>query len=206
MKPRIALAYNKILNVLRWTPLSRCLHISEDKLQVFNSFQEKTLDKNLQFIYLSIFFCSILVLLLCATIHPLWELRILHLEENRTIRLILLVFIGLNIIWNLAMFVVLKVHSFKIRVRSYFGVINTISSLLLHLMLSLFIGYSDASDLLKQVVCMCLFENSVVIFYFQNSFFVSSILWTIYIVTDISMIYWSAALNQFLFTSVVSLW
>ena len=168
----------KVSYVLKWSPVSFVYSFSGTRLQLFSSYHEHILNENLQYIYMINTSLSISILFLY--LFYIWLNQRISAMKVDVKTYCALSFVVASILYHALVFILLKVNGLKKWIQKITGLLNLVSFVVLHLFLgSRFLLNSSTSPLsmLDAGVSIAAFEGSVVTFYFQNSFVISSLIW-----------------------------
>ena len=169
----------KISALLKWSPLSCAYSFTGTRLDLFSTYHERILNKNLQYIYMIIACLTLSTSLLYA-----W-LLFAHQQLGRQFYYILPLS-SACLVYHILLFAMLKVNCLRRKVQKVSGVLNIVSSLLLEVYLRSYVQFLSASitgqarnPLVSLVggATIAIFEGTVATFYFQNSFVTTAVIW-----------------------------
>ena len=167
----------KLVAVLKWTPALSLYHISHDKQQILSSFQDKIFGENIQYIYLTIIFLSIIFFVTVGLCGLITTVIFHQIFDSNPRSIFLLVCMAANIIYNLFLLVILKVDFLKKKVQELFWLLDIMSFIFFGIMVTMFNALCSPEAPVYDCVASAILQSSTIIFYFQNSFVVSVFFW-----------------------------
>ncbi len=176
MKNCFSTLRRKTSYLLKWSPVSCVYSFSGTRLDLFSTYHEHILSKNLLYIYMINILLSLSII----------SLFLLYFWQRSSIQLGFYMFMiaSISIFYHATVFILLKVNCLKKKVQKFVGVLNLLSLCIIHIFLGYYVLFLSSTSnnsfvVFDSGVIIAAFEGSVVMFYFQNSFVMSFILWLI---------------------------
>lgn len=162
----------KLSYILKWSPAARCLPISHSHLQCFNIFYEGMLAEKYWVLYLFLAVLSIVVLAVVNTVFYIKPISVGNL-------------FGLNIIcagsivYHSVLFVLFKIDGTRKVAQKYAFLCNLSSFIILVILTNGLSFYLSPNNPINNVESTFILESIIVIFFFQTSFVISTLLWVL---------------------------
>ena len=173
--------WGKISYLLNWSPVW-CVFsgsLSGERLRIFKSFQQKVLSEKLQYVYMIITALSLVSLLSDIAYGEITERR--NASNNFDSWYILGLSIA-NIFYHTLLFFLFKVNVLKRKAVKVVGCLNVLSLILQQLFFRLnitLLSSSNSLTMLTLALAVSVFQNSVLLVYFQDSFLLSMFFWIV---------------------------
>lgn len=199
--------WGKISFLLNWSPVW-CVYsgsFTDERFQIFRGFQKKIQAGNLVYVYLIIATLSLVSSLVDITYGKITEKidpRPNYFNSWHMVGLSIA-----NIVYHALLSLLLKVNFLRKTALKIVGFLNVLSLVLLQL----YFGYnvsllssSNSLTTLTGALSISIFQNSVLLVYFQDSFLLSLFFWILVTVLTCSGVLWNASSRTANFHSVVS--
>lgn len=177
MKKYASILCRKIYFVLNWNPIWCCFSFtSNERFWIFNSFLQKILAEHLQYIYAIIASLSAVALLL-----QFFESIFISEGPELYNSWYTFVLSGVNIAYHTLLFIAIKVKYVKKKVLKIITILNVVSIVLVQLLFAFNVAQlssrTNSLTTLSVGLSINIFESTVYIVYFQNSFLLSLLVW-----------------------------
>lgn len=160
--------------------------IPRSRLSLFSIFYERILVESYQFLYLAFIILS-LVVAMTTTIFFRLDAIFVGDSPPPVFIIALPVATGICFILHSAMYIFSKIKHTRKKFWKSAHILNILSFLILCVLVGLHNTYFSIGNFLSSLETSFVFEGTVIIFYFQNSFFISISFWLLSISSTISI-------------------